>query len=110
MRTPSSDVASPAELGLRAAIATRLDEARRRLENFPAVGPLAAPATGTEAARLIDVCAALLTEIVELNTRLADLDGLSTDGALGSHSVAVAVTAASETISALRAGPDHAAA
>lgn len=100
--TPPPSSAASIEAALRASIADRMDETRRRLEKLPSLEQRLTPTAAAEVGAALDACCELLAEIVDLNAKLRNLEGLSIDGTLGSDSVEIAVLAAVDTVSRLR--------
>ena len=105
-RKPSGS-ASRAELELRRAIAARLDQARRALEELARHSPKPGAVEAGVVPRSAQTCADLLAEAAELNTALFELDGLSAEGALGARSVSAAVSQAVAALETLRARLGH---
>ncbi len=97
-----SALPSAEETELRAGLAGLLQRAGRTVAAVPDLRSAGSDQLFA-AARLVGTCGQLLSEAAGLNSRLRDLEGLTTDGELGSASAAFAISAVAGELTKLRA-------
>lgn len=98
---------TPEEETLRDQLAVVLDQTRVCMAAVPDLGYVTAPEELHHTAGLLDRAAALLSEAVQLNAALRNLEGLSAASAMASGGASVAIAAVADVISILQACLDE---